>query len=484
MISPRLAASQPRFCSMYGDQVDRPCSRASWRAVRRSLSACPNDLLAMCSRLRLTRARVAWSNSPARRSAGSAIRRFSRRLVVAAQDKQQRGLLGQHLRGLDSAQILQCTADLAHRRFRPALQEKGAGERAPGLGHQIRAARSTCLGDRGTQCRTGQLEIIQLHGRDTGRVIGDAGGHPEPARAGGPRGGMRKAVGAGRIGGGEIQGATGVIDQSSGRRGPGHMDKSARCTDSGQIAVPFGPVPIASPPKGQTGGNDVARRGPGPEHFRSTDNEVETLDLVMAAGHEVVVLAALNALGVEYENRDRSVDLGLTKVQLVPTDRWPAMPGLAGAGGAGDDFVGRVIDAVKRYVSRGIPGAWVPTMGRNRTIAHVTNSDGRPIITGVGSSSGSVEPVSGSTDVLAAGALDGPAARLHGGCAGLRYPDRGGGHRCPAALLAARCAAQSRPVPPRRPGPHTFRASHCDAVAGVILSGVPGADRRHPRNLQ
>ena len=219
----------------------------------------------------------------------------------------------------------------------------------------------------------------------------------------------------------------------------------------------------------------MARSGPGPEHFRSTDNEVETLDLVMAAGHEVVVLAALNALGVEYENRDRSVDLGLTKVQLVPTDRWPAMPGLAGAGGAGDDFVGRVIDAVKRYVGRGIPGAWVPTMGRNRTIAHVTNSDGRPIITGVGSSSGSVEPVSGSTDVLAPGPwIDPPHGCVEG------TPGYGIRIGVVDTVVRPHFWLQGAPLSPvpfplEGPGPHTFRASHCDAVAGVILSGVPGA---------
>ena len=68
-------------------------------------------------------------------------------------------------------------------------------------------------------------------------------------------------------------------------------------------------------------GDDMARRGPGPEHFRSTDNEVETHDLVMAAGHEVVVLAALKALGVKYDNREKSMDLGLTKDELVPTDK-------------------------------------------------------------------------------------------------------------------------------------------------------------------
>jgi hypothetical protein len=222
-------------------------------------------------------------------------------------------------------------------------------------------------------------------------------------------------------------------------------------------------------------GDDMARRGPGPEHFRSTDNEVETHDLVMAAGHEVAVLAALNALGIRFERRERSVDLGLTKVELVPTDRWPAVPGMAGAVGAGDDFVGRVIHAVKRYVDHGIQGAWVPTLGRNRTIAHVTNSDGRPIITAVGSSSGLVEPAAGEADVLPPGPWINPP---HGSVEGA--PGDGIRIGVVDTVLRPHFWLQGAPLSPvpfplDGPGPHSFRASHCDAVAGVILSGAPGA---------
>lgn len=219
----------------------------------------------------------------------------------------------------------------------------------------------------------------------------------------------------------------------------------------------------------------MGRRGPGPEHFRSTDNEVETLDLVMASGHEVVVLAALEWLRVEYRDLDRSPDLGLTKVRLVPTDAWPAIPGRAGAPGAGDDFVGRIIAEVKRYVSRGKPGAWVPTMGRNRTIAHVTNTDGRPIITAGGPAAGSVEPATGETDVLPPG----PWKRSpHGSLQG----EPGYGIRIGVVDTVLRphfwlegAPLSPAPFPLEEPGPHSFRASHCDAMVGVILAHAPGA---------
>lgn len=219
--------------------------------------------------------------------------------------------------------------------------------------------------------------------------------------------------------------------------------------------------------------------GPGPEHFRSTDNEAETLDLVMAAGHEVVVLAALRKLHVEYEGLERSPDLGLTKVQIVPTRAWPAIPGRAGAPGAGDDLVGRVIAEVKRVVGGGIPGAWVPTMGRNRSIAHVTDTDGRPIITskptGAGTSGGSVEPVRGDHDVLPPGPWRCPPY-------GTLQGQPGYGIRIGVVDTALRphfwlegAPVSPVPFPLEGPGPYSFRASHSDAMVGLILSNVPGA---------
>jgi len=226
-------------------------------------------------------------------------------------------------------------------------------------------------------------------------------------------------------------------------------------------------------------GGNMAESGPGPEHFRSANNEAETFDLVMATGHEVVVLAALDWLKVKYQNLDRSPDLGLTKVELVPTDNWPAIPGRAGASEAGGDFVGGVIAAVKEYVSRGNPTAWVPTMGRNRSIAHVTDTDGRPIITskptGAGTSAGSVEPARGDRDVLPPGPWKLPP---HGSLQG----QPGYGIRIGVVDTAVRphfwlqgAPLSPVPFPLEGPGPHTFRASHCDAVVGVILANAPGA---------
>ncbi len=216
---------------------------------------------------------------------------------------------------------------------------------------------------------------------------------------------------------------------------------------------------------------------PPDEYFDS-----ERRELLVATPHADLVRATLLTLGLEDPYSERSSWLGLTRLRLTENfaiDGKVERRAKAYADRIGgivvkdDDPVGMVLSAVKETLSQQWAG-WIPTMGRNRMVGHVTGTDGAPIIS-------SLDPVTvPDRDHLDPGAFIDLELFTERGA---RRSLKGDGVRVGIVdttlhphpwLEGAR--VQPQPVSFGADSKRYVRSSHCAAMLGIILQHAPGAE--------
>ena len=210
------------------------------------------------------------------------------------------------------------------------------------------------------------------------------------------------------------------------------------------------------------------------DHTGSEPNEI-----LVVTEHVGIVLYALGQLGISPPGQEDSVLLGLTRLTL---DGNLATPEVAEhqpdppTGGASDTPIGPLLTAIKTVIQQGRRSDWVPTMGRNRLVGHVTGTDGGPIVSSVRVSG--VNPIHVlETEIPKPNwsrfdddgnyRLDKPiGARVGIVDTALRpHPWLAGARVLPQAVGLPLSAA-----------PGSWRAAHGTAMVGIVLQKAPDVD--------
>ena len=213
------------------------------------------------------------------------------------------------------------------------------------------------------------------------------------------------------------------------------------------------------------------------EHFDS-----EPRELLVATPHAELVLASLRELNLPAPTREDSRLLGLTRLTfqeelstkgLIEERATAYLPRLRIGTPRDNDPIGTLLSAVKETIMHDW-GGWIPTMGRNRILGHVTGTDGGPIISGgdpelVADSDGLSRGKFAELDLFveqgAVGALPGDGVRV-GIVDTTLHPH--------SWLQGSR--VQPQPAPLESGSAWNIRASHAVAMVGIVLQKAPGAE--------
>ncbi|HEY5880171.1 MAG TPA: S8/S53 family peptidase [Nakamurella sp.] len=216
----------------------------------------------------------------------------------------------------------------------------------------------------------------------------------------------------------------------------------------------------------------------------------EPKEILVVTEHVGIVLYALGQLGISapgQQDREDSVLLGLTRLKLVGDLATPEVAEHQSGpptGAASADRIGPLLTAIKSVIQQGRRSGWVPTMGRNRLVGHVTGTDGGPIVSEVGASG--VNPI----HVLETEIPKQNWSRFDdedgiGGQPTLKYRlDKPIGARVGIVdtalrphpwLVGARVLPQAVGLP-QSTAPGSWRAAHGTAMVGIVLQKAPDVE--------